>query len=53
MFPYTVKYDEFESDIQSNNLLYKIRHQHQNTFDKKENVGEFQKRKNETFQKIK
>ena len=27
MFPYTVKYTESESDIQNNNLLYKI---HQN-----------------------
>ena len=33
MFPYRVKYTESESDIQNNNLLYKIRPKCQNTFE--------------------
>ena len=33
MFPYTEKYTESESDIQNNDLLYKIDQQCQNTFD--------------------
>ena len=33
MFPYRVKYTESESDIQNNNLLYKIHQTCQNTFD--------------------
>ena len=33
MFSYTVKYKEFESDIQNNNLLYKIDPTCQNTFE--------------------
>ena len=33
MFPYTVKDTESESDIQNNNLLYKIRPKLQNTFE--------------------
>ena len=33
MFPYRVKYNESESDIQNNDLLYKIDQQCQNTFD--------------------
>ena len=33
MFPYKVKYTEFEYDIQNNGLLYKIDHKCQNTFD--------------------
>ena len=33
MFPYRVKYNESESDIQNNDLLYKIDHQYQNTFE--------------------
>ena len=37
MFPYTEKYTESESDIQNNNLLYKIQPKCQNTF---ENLGE-------------
>ena len=32
MFPYTVNYTDSESDIQNNDLLYKIQ-QHQNIFD--------------------
>ena len=35
MFPYRVKYADSESDIQNNNLLYKINQKHQNTFKKK------------------
>ena len=31
MFPYRVKYNESESDIQNNDLLYKIHQKHQNT----------------------
>ena len=34
MFPYRVKYNEFGSDIQNNNLLYKIDHQCRNAFEK-------------------
>ena len=39
MFPYRVKYteSESESDIQNNDLLYKIDHTCQNTFEKKIN----------------
>ena len=33
MFPYRVKYTESESDIQNNDLLYKIDQQCQNTFE--------------------
>ena len=33
MFPYTVKYTEPESDIQNNNLLYKLHQQCQNAFE--------------------
>ena len=33
MFPYTEKYTESESDIQNNDLLYKIDQQCQNTFE--------------------
>ena len=33
MFPYRVKHNVSESDIESNNLLYKIDRQCQNTFD--------------------
>ena len=32
MFPYTEKYTESESDIQKNDLLYKVHQQCQNTF---------------------
>ena len=38
MFPYRVKYNESESDIQNNNLLYTIDKQCQNTFDMLENA---------------
>ena len=31
MFPYTEKYTKSESDIQTNDLLYKIHPTHQNT----------------------
>ena len=37
MFPYTVKYNESESDIQNNYLLYKIDKQFQNSFELLEN----------------
>ena len=33
MFPYWVKYTESEYDIQNNELLYKIDHTCQNTFE--------------------
>ena len=33
MFPYTVKYNESEYDIQNNNLLYQIEQKHQHTFE--------------------
>ena len=33
MFPYRVKYTESESDIQNNDLLYKIDQKCQNTFE--------------------
>ena len=33
MFPYRVKYNESESDIQNNDLLYKVYHKFQNTFE--------------------
>ena len=37
MFPYTVRYNESESDIQNNNLLYKIEQQCQSIFEIWEN----------------
>ena len=43
MFPYTVKYTEFESDIQNNNLLYKIHKKYQNAFELLEHFEIFQK----------
>ena len=33
MLPYTIKYNEFESDIQNDILLYKIHQQCQNAFE--------------------
>ena len=33
MIPYAVKYTESDSDIQNNNLLYKTRRKHKNTFE--------------------
>ena len=39
MFPYTVEYTESESDIQNNDLLYKIYQKCQNTFEMLEIVG--------------
>ena len=33
MFPYRVKYNESEYDIQNNDILYKIDQQYQNTFE--------------------
>ena len=45
MFPYRVKYNESEYDIQNNDLLYKIDQKCQNTFDCLENVGKFEKLK--------
>ena len=56
MFPYTEKYTESESDIQNNDLLYKIDKQCQNTFEIKEasrlfaKVRTFQKQKGFTWQ---
>ena len=42
MFPSRVKYNEFESDIQYNNLLHKIDQKCQNTFEMLENVGKIE-----------
>ena len=39
MFLYTEKYTESESDIQNNDLLYKINQQCQNTFEVFEQIG--------------
>ena len=39
MFPYTEKYTESEYDIQNNDLLYKINHKCQNTFEFLESFG--------------
>ena len=50
MFPYRVKHNESESDIQNNNLLYKIDQQCQNTFDMLESVE--RKKKHENFQQF-
>ena len=33
MIPYRVKYNKSESDIQNNDLLYKIHQKYQNTFE--------------------
>ena len=43
MFPYRVKYTESESDIQNNDLLYKIHQNSKNTFDFLEKNRIFQK----------
>ena len=43
MFPCRLKYIDFESDIQNNNLLYKIDQKHQNTFFKNTKNRENQK----------
>ena len=43
MFPYRVKHTESESDIQHNDLLYKIDQQCQNTFEFLENVRKSEK----------
>ena len=42
MFPFTIKYNEFESDIQNIKLLYKILQQHQVTFEHLEASETFQ-----------
>ena len=47
MFLYRVKYTESEYDIHNNDLLYKIDHKHQNTFEFL-NLGG----KSKTFEKI-
>ena len=49
MFPYRVKYTESESDIQNNDLLYKIDQQCQNTFEKLEKWNVSKKLKNQIF----
>ena len=43
MFPYRVKYNESESDINNYKLFYKIHQQYQNTFDYLETFGTFLK----------
>ena len=43
MFPYAEKHTESESDIQKNDLLYKIHQTCQNAFEFLENSGKFQK----------
>ena len=45
MFPYTEKYTESESDIQNNNLLYKIHPKCQNSFEQPECFEIFRKQK--------
>ena len=47
MFPYTVKYNESESDIQNNNLLYTIHHKCQNTFERSEHFENKKRNSNE------
>ena len=42
MFPYTEKYTESESDIQNNNLFYKIGQQCQNTLELLEKFGKIE-----------
>ena len=49
MFPYTVKYNESESDIQNNNLLYKMHQQHQNTFEQPDFFENFEIIQTESF----
>ena len=39
MFPYTAKYTESESDIQNNDLLYKIHQKWQNAFESLDLLG--------------
>ena len=52
MFPYRVKYTDAESDIQNNDLLYKINQTHQTTFVFVwENVGKQKTQTNQDFQK--
>ena len=43
MFPYRVKYNESEYDIQDINLLYKIHPKHQNALEDLEKFGTFRK----------
>ena len=49
MFPYTEKYTESESDIQNNDLLYKINKKCQNTFNFSENVGKHRENQKSVF----
>ena len=46
MFPYRIKYTESEYDIQKNDLLYKIDHKGQNTF---ESLEQFENSKTNTL----
>ena len=43
MFPYRVKYIDYESDIQNNDLFYKIDPKRQNAFEISEKNRKFQK----------
>ena len=45
MFPYTVKYTESEYDIQNNDLVHKIDHKCQNTFETLEKIKNIKKLK--------
>ena len=50
MFPYTEKYTESVSDIQNNDLLYKLHETYQNTFEilektRKSKIHIFQKKR--------
>ena len=51
MFPYTEKYTESESDIQNNDLLYKIDQKLQNAFETLEKMENVDKIKNTYFSK--
>ena len=47
MFPYRAKYTESETNIQNNDLLYKINQAHQNTFEHLETNQKFRKKEKE------
>ena len=49
MFPYREKYTESESDVQNNDLLYKITQTCQNTFENSEKIWEFRENQKSIF----
>ena len=53
MFPYRVKYTESESDIQHNDLLYKIDQKCQNTFECLDCLGKNRENQKSVFFKKK